>query len=76
MDVSHVRRHRPKRNSPPAILLRESVREGKRIRKRTLVNLSSWAPARVEALRRALGAATDGERGAGFEAFRSGTKCF
>jgi hypothetical protein len=29
------------RNSPPAILLRESVREGKRIRKRTLANLSN-----------------------------------
>ena len=44
----------PNRNSPPAVLLRESVREGKRIRKRTLANLSNWHPARVEALRRAL----------------------
>jgi transposase len=44
----------PNRNSPPAILLRESVREGTTIRKRTLANLSQWDPARVEALRRAL----------------------
>ena len=30
----------PNRNSPPAILLRESYREGDKIRKRTLANLS------------------------------------
>ncbi len=44
----------PNRNSPPAVLLRESVREGKRIHKRTLANLSDWQPSRIEALRRAL----------------------
>jgi transposase len=44
----------PNRNSPPAILLRESVREGTTIRKRTLANLSQWEPARIDALRRAL----------------------
>jgi transposase len=44
----------PNRNSPPAILLRESVRDGTIIRKRTLANLSQWEPARIEALRRAL----------------------
>jgi hypothetical protein len=44
----------PNRHSPPAILLRESVREGPTIRKRTLANLSQWDPVRVEALRRAL----------------------
>ena len=44
----------PNRNSPPAVLLRESVRQGSRIRKRTLANLSHWTPARIEALRRAL----------------------
>ena len=42
------------RNSPPAILLRESWREGKKVRKRTLANLSSWPKQRVEALRRVL----------------------
>ena len=39
----------PNRNSPPAVLLREGWREGKRVRKRTLANLSSWPPAKVEA---------------------------
>ena len=44
----------PNRNSPPAILLREGWREGKKIRKRTLANLSHWPPAKIEALRRVL----------------------
>lgn len=44
----------PNRNSPPAILLRQSIREGHRTRKQTLANLSHWDPARIEALRRAL----------------------
>ena len=44
----------PNRNSPPAILLRESYREGKKVRKRTLANLSHLDGTRVEALRRAL----------------------
>ena len=44
----------PNRNSPPAVLLRESVREGTRIRKQTLANLPHWDPARVELLRRLL----------------------
>ncbi len=41
----------PNRNSPPAILLRESFREGKRIRKRTLANLSKWPPRLIDGLR-------------------------
>jgi hypothetical protein len=44
----------PNRNSPPAVLLRESYRQKGQVRKRTLANLSHWDPARVEALRRAL----------------------
>lgn len=44
----------PNRNSPPAILLRESVREGGKIRKRTIANISHWPAERVEAVRRAL----------------------
>jgi transposase len=44
----------PNRNSPPAILLREGWREGKKIRKRTLANLSHWPQAKIEALRRVL----------------------
>lgn len=41
----------PNRNSPPAILLRESVRDGSKVRKRTLANLSSWPPSQIESLR-------------------------
>ena len=41
----------PNRNSPPAILLRESYREGGKVRKRTLCNLSDWPVAYVEGLR-------------------------
>ena len=40
----------PNRNSPPAILLRESFREGHTVRKRTLANLSTWPPELVEGL--------------------------
>ena len=39
------------RNSPPAILLRESYREDGKVRKRTLCNLSGWPKAHVEGLR-------------------------
>lgn len=41
----------PNRNSPPAILLRESYREAGKVRKRTLCNLSDWPTAYVEGLR-------------------------
>src|SRR5690349_4098384 len=41
----------PNRNSPPAILLRESYRENGKVRKRTLCNLSDWPTAHVEGLR-------------------------
>jgi transposase len=41
----------PNRNSPPAILLRESCREGGKVRKRTLCNLSDWPTAHIEGLR-------------------------
>src|SRR5262249_49746399 len=44
----------PNRNSPPAILLRESYREGDKIKKRTLANLSDWPEDKIEALRRVL----------------------
>ena len=44
----------PNRNSPPAILLREGWREGRRTRKRTLANLSHWPAPKVETLRRLL----------------------
>jgi transposase len=41
----------PNRNSPPAILLRESYRHQGKVCKRTLCNLSDWSPAHVEGLR-------------------------
>jgi Transposase DDE domain len=41
----------PNRNSPPAILLREGYREGGKVLKRTLANLSSWDPQLVEHFR-------------------------
>jgi hypothetical protein len=44
----------PNRNSPPAVLLRESTRIHGRVVKRTLSNLSDWPPAQVDALRRVL----------------------
>ena len=44
----------PNRNSRPAILLREAWREGKKIRKRTIANLTTWPDEKIEALRRLL----------------------
>jgi len=44
----------PNRGSPPAILLREGWREGKKTRKRTLANLSAWPAHKIETLRRLL----------------------
>jgi Transposase DDE domain len=41
----------PNRNSPPAILLRESYRDGGKIKKRTIANLSDWPIEIVEGLR-------------------------
>ena len=37
----------PNRGSPPAILLRESYREGGKVKKRTLLNLSDWPQDRI-----------------------------
>jgi hypothetical protein len=44
----------PNRGSPPAVLLRESYRDGGKVKNRTLANLSAWPEAKVEALARAL----------------------
>src|SRR5487761_404151 len=44
----------PNRNSPPALLLRESFRENGKVKNRTLANLSHGPKARLEALRRLL----------------------
>ncbi|HEY6255682.1 MAG TPA: IS1634 family transposase [Xanthobacteraceae bacterium] len=54
----------PNRNSPPAILLRESYRDGAKIKKRTIANLSDWPTELVEGLRTLLkgGTAAPAER--------------
>jgi Transposase DDE domain len=44
----------PNRNSRPAVLLRESYREGDRVKKRTLANLSDWPAHKIEALKAVL----------------------
>jgi hypothetical protein len=44
----------PNRSSPPAVLLRESYRDGGKVKTRTLANLSEWPDAKVEALRQVL----------------------
>jgi hypothetical protein len=44
----------PNRSSPPAILLREGWRDGKKTRKRTLANLSDWPPHKIDLFRRLL----------------------
>ena len=44
----------PNRNSRPAVLLREGWREGGRVRKRTLANLTDWPAEKVQCLRRVL----------------------
>ena len=41
----------PNRDSPPAVLLRESYRDGGKIKKRTLLNLTAWPVEHVEGLR-------------------------
>jgi transposase len=44
----------PNRSSRPTYLLRESYREGKRVRKRTLANLSTLSDEQIEAIRAVL----------------------
>lgn len=44
----------PNRNSRPAVLLREGWREGSKVLKRTLANLSDWPDEQVQSLRRLL----------------------
>ena len=61
----------PNRNSRPAYLLRESVREGKRVRKRTLANLSSLPIEQIETIRRVLKGERLGPVGDGLEVVRS-----
>ncbi len=48
----------PNRNSPPAVLLRESYREGGKVKKRTLANLSKLPDEVVDNLKLSLKGAT------------------
>src|SRR5215469_12267314 len=48
----------PNRNSPPAILLRESFRQDGKVHNRTIANLSHWPSAKVDALRAVLKGST------------------
>jgi len=62
----------PNRESPPAVLLRESYREAGKVRNRTLANLSSWPEAKVDALSRVLkGQPPAAAPGGAFEITRS-----
>jgi len=46
------------RDSPPTVLLRESYREGGKVKSRTLANISDWPEAKIESLRRVLAGET------------------
>ena len=62
----------PNRNSPPAMLLRESYREDGRVKNRTLANLSKLPRPAIEALRRVLkGGAVTGPIRDAFDIVRS-----
>jgi transposase len=61
----------PNRGSKPAILLRESIREGKRVKKRTIANLSALTLEQAEAIRLVLKGERLAPAGGGLECIRS-----
>jgi Transposase DDE domain len=61
----------PNRGSPPAVLLRETYREGGKVKNRTLANLTRWKPEKIAALRAVLRDETLRPAGEGFEIVRS-----
>ena len=62
----------PNRGSPPAVLLRESYREGGKVKTRTLANLSRWPEHKVDRLQCALkGLPTASDLAEAFEITRS-----
>jgi hypothetical protein len=61
----------PNRNSPPAVLLRESYRDGGKIKKRTLANLSKLPPEQIALLRAVLRGEKLVPAGAGLEIVRA-----
>jgi Transposase DDE domain len=44
----------PNRTSPPAILIRESYREGDKVKVRTIANITKWPEQRIELLKKLL----------------------
>ena len=44
----------PNRTSPPAILIRESYRDGDKVKTRTIANITGWPKQRIEALKKLL----------------------
>ena len=63
----------PNRNSPPAILLRESYREDGKVRNRTLANLSKLPPESIEILGRSLKGENFFSADSGFEIIENGS---
>jgi hypothetical protein len=61
----------PNRGSPPAILLRESYRDGNKVKNRTLKNLSDWPADRIELLRAVLRGDALAPTGDGLEIVRA-----
>src|SRR5713101_2612993 len=61
----------PNRGSPPAILLRESYRDGAKVKNRTLKNLSDWPAERIELLRAVLRGDALAPAGEGLEIVRA-----
>jgi Transposase DDE domain len=62
----------PNRTSPPAYLLRETYREGGKVKKRTLANITHWSAAKIEALRRLLrDEVVGGDQASGLKLLRS-----
>ncbi|MDQ3003501.1 MAG: hypothetical protein M3Y08_19860, partial [Fibrobacterota bacterium] len=54
IELLHVLRVRPESQLPPALLLREANREGGKISKKTLANLTHWPEHVVEGMYRLL----------------------
>jgi len=61
----------PNRGSPPAVLLRESYREGKKVKKRTLANLSQLDGEQIAAMRAVLAGKRMVPAGEGLEIVRA-----
>ena len=61
----------PNRDSPPAVLLRESYRDGDKVKNRTIANLSKWPEDKIAALRAVLRGDKLAPAGEGLEIVRA-----